>query len=551
VLVALELILSTHFDIILHFTHTKSMKILSIVLLAALPVTFTFASFNFDKFQKELIISSKSSEAFIKLNLKEVNAFKYLVRSILQEDYSPLFFETLEANGFKLKCLPSRENCHYLALRSDQSNKYYGTIVFNMKARRNLAIEVPHPKHDSGTLAQGFDFFKVLQARAIIIAGTHRKSNKQEIDCSIPDSRKNKYRISDAAHYPVSLFQIVHNYLDKEKTFFISLHGFSKKKKAPYDVIVSNGVRGHLNKTISNDLSAYIKKELPSKYIVVSCNEKSDNIKTLCGYTNIQGRYSNGSHSTCKQEAIVSSERFIHFEQSLKIRNGKNWKGEKIYFDIIKALKVLIPIKKIPQLPPAHKINNVPSYAQGKNLCGPTSVSNVLHYKGLNLNQYQLGRFFYSLPDDFNWNNYRYTYRGRISRMLNKDVRHTVSYEGPKNFNLLKKLLNENQPIIARIWWSPEKKVKHFSTVIGYDDFSRELIYQESVLPEEKTSTYDARSKWPPEPYERDGNPFPRLPSDPVITFGLVDQRMSYSLFKDLWIIEGSSPSVNYMIHIK
>jgi hypothetical protein len=201
-----------------------------------------------------------------------------------------------------------------------------GRALFAWRAvgARPLIIGVPHASYDLSTLAEGVAMFDQLDARALIAAGTHRCAHPSESGCdgttSVCGDDDAPHLVSDMAHSGDTVFQVAHELLSDlfETDQVLSVHGMSGD-----GVSVSNGTTDPTATDSSEAvLAAALAAALPGEYVTV-CNEHDGATldPRLCGTTNVQGRYVNGSAAPCTQEAPAASHRFWHLEQSLEIRN--------------------------------------------------------------------------------------------------------------------------------------------------------------------------------------------------------------------------------------
>lgn len=215
----------------------------------------------------------------------------------------------------------------------------WGLYVFDTATTNDLAIEVPHTVFDSNTEFQGIDAFRQTQARAFLMAGAHRRSNKQESPCTQPRSANedSRYPVSDVAHSVKTPFHAVHESLvtAKPNTVAVQLHGMTERDVCP-NAFLSTGTS-----TVTTN----------SKRLM-SCLEKSGvesglyDGKTTCpliAVSNAQGRFSNGERNDpCGTNAKTSPDpgSFIHIEQEPNIRKDKqSWQP------VIDALKCAFPVK--------------------------------------------------------------------------------------------------------------------------------------------------------------------------------------------------------------
>lgn len=186
-----------------------------------------------------------------------------------------------------------------------------------------LVVEAPHPFFEFNTLEEARAIFRRVNARGMLISGTHRCANSEASACdgetAVCGEQREAYRVSDMAHTTTSYFQAMHRALVRhdEESMAISLHGFSDD-----GVSLSDGT------TLPSDAAAPVAElgeaiagEFP-EIDVTYCNEIPGRTREirLCGTTNVQGRHLNRVAEACRDDANASSGRFIHLEQSLSVR---------------------------------------------------------------------------------------------------------------------------------------------------------------------------------------------------------------------------------------
>jgi hypothetical protein len=185
-------------------------------------------------------------------------------------------------------------------------------------------FEAPHTFYDIGTHTQALDLFLSLNARAVIISGTHRCASHENSRCDgqaqVCSGDELPFKASDMAHSVNSIFQIMHEYLAMryDDAWIFSMHGMSDD-----GVSVSDGTVHPLHKSeAAVRVSQAIAEIFPDEHIT-SCNEwEGAHVdRRLCGTSNVQGRFVNGSAHPCTEEAPDSSGRFIHLEQSRLVRS--------------------------------------------------------------------------------------------------------------------------------------------------------------------------------------------------------------------------------------
>lgn len=199
-----------------------------------------------------------------------------------------------------------------------------GRALIAMIASPNgkLILEAPHPKYDRRTMTQTMDFFDSLAAQAMIISGTHRCAASELSGCSGTTSTcgaSQGYTISDPAHNTRSIFHLAHEQFSQhyENTIVISIHGMSGD-----GVSISNGTKFPVaDDSLVARLSEELKFRMGEENTTTCNNYSTANVQErLCGTTNTQGRHLNGSVEPCSEAATSASERFLHLEQSIELR---------------------------------------------------------------------------------------------------------------------------------------------------------------------------------------------------------------------------------------
>lgn len=191
----------------------------------------------------------------------------------------------------------------------------WGSVVVNPTPRRNLAVEVPHPVFDLDTHREGADLFRQTGARVLLLAGTHRCSNREPSPC---DGRTDvcddgRYAISDMAHVATAPFQATHEVVtDRWPTLTaLSLHGNGNDDCET--VFLSSGVADDTPARLDT-----LARSLRDRGVEVGLPGSSS--CPLVGSTNVQGRYSNGASSPCTEAASTAEGTFVHVEQRRSFR---------------------------------------------------------------------------------------------------------------------------------------------------------------------------------------------------------------------------------------
>ena len=264
------------------------------------------------------------SNAYVQPSPADAEAFRMAITQLLggkiQEGRTKL-----NALNYDLFNLPDGAGQTYLVVKEKSAGfRGLGTYIINPRYQRNVALEVPHPFFDTGTPEEGAQLFTGLGARILLIAGTHRCADSAASSCTgktkaCSPGESQAFRVSDLGHSLPSFFQGAHEASDHAGMITISLHGNSSE--AP-DVEVSDGTNAPQH---ADALVIRFRNALAAQGVqVASCNWADDSPDglALCGTTNVQGRFSNGSPDACAREATKGSGTFLHLEQHLNIRKG-------------------------------------------------------------------------------------------------------------------------------------------------------------------------------------------------------------------------------------
>jgi len=239
--------------------------------------------------------------------------------------------------GFSGRFLKDKSGAEFVVL-SDTQNRGAGTYVLALNPSRNLVLEAPHADYDKGTLRQTAEQLVLLNARALLITGTHRCANAAATPCLTGTTRacNGALRVSDAAHYSQSYFMAAHQAARSmfPDSLALSVHGMEGGDGEV--AMISDGTN-----ELRSGPSVQLKELLIRAFGqggIFSCNAASDSgHAALCGTTNVQGRFDNLSAEACTQKAPSSTGRFLHLEQAPSLRDPANTRK------VAQALAELVP----------------------------------------------------------------------------------------------------------------------------------------------------------------------------------------------------------------
>lgn len=260
------------------------------------------------------------SEGYTPPSSATLSAFRSSMESLLAAQGEDALAAADEA-GYEL-CRGEGAEIDLARWRPVGSDGGQAHVVFRAAGARPLILGNPHSWLEYGTLDECVSMFDRIDARALIVTGTHRCANDAYTDCdgttSVCSASTDRYPESDMAHTVDSVFQVSHEVLADHFTedWVISVHGFYLG-----GISVSNGTS---NPSSAGQPVALLGAALMEAYPgddVTSCNDfpGADVDVRFCGTTNVQGRYVNGSPQPCTQAASTSVERFMHLEQTFGI----------------------------------------------------------------------------------------------------------------------------------------------------------------------------------------------------------------------------------------
>lgn len=239
--------------------------------------------------------------------------------------------------GYPYKLVSFRDASNgrsYLLLEESPRMYGWGIFVFDPASKNPLVLEIPHPLSDSGTELEGAEAFLQTGARALVISGVHRQTNRKLSPCTHA-TENSDYRESDPAHAVDTMFHQAHETLIGlyPATVAVQLHGMRERDVCP-DVFLSTGTG-----TVTANASRFLQC-LKDRGVEASLYDGTESCPLIAS-TNVQGRFSNGRWTDpCGSYAENSPEPglFIHAEQEPGIRNGpESWRP------VIEALKCAFP----------------------------------------------------------------------------------------------------------------------------------------------------------------------------------------------------------------
>ena len=249
----------------------------------------------------EVNMPHRDSEGYVIPTSRERADFAELVSMIMKNDI-PRALDLATKNNYRIDYYVDRGDQYamsYLLREQEPIQKGWGLYAIRFDSMSNIIIEAPHPIYDRRTPSVALDLYRVLDARALMVAGAHRNANED--------------KSADVAHAKESIFQSIHIALTEEmeatsgNVIILQIHGFHASKHKGYPQVVFGLGEKPLPQEIA--IAEKIKEALAKQGIRAGvCTGVESNLLELCAKTNVQG-------------AVTKKGTFIHIELEEDIRN--------------------------------------------------------------------------------------------------------------------------------------------------------------------------------------------------------------------------------------
>lgn len=282
-----------------------------------------------EKHLKAINYGSKADNVWVQPTVDQQHQFENAFSAFIAQDF-PLAQEYAEPLGYQVaQFFDTQTQSTYFLLQEkavlpSQDFKGGGTYVYN-PAGLNAILQAPHPKRDLFTGVQAAEAFLYTQSKLLMLSGTRRDSSHALSQCT-----NGSYHASDVAHQTDSYFNVVHKYMSDldDSSVFIQYHGFGTKtlKKLKNQCDTNNNLLLNLSEsvrynTVENEHSILhsLRRSVEQGGKIKACVYGNDT-RMMGGTWNVQARYTNGSANICSTSSSASSKRFIHLEQSYRVR---------------------------------------------------------------------------------------------------------------------------------------------------------------------------------------------------------------------------------------
>lgn len=233
--------------------------------------------------------------------------------------------------GYGTRPLAVGSACYWLLTPPGFPGAIEQTVLFYAaRWRRNLVIEAPHAQEDNHTDSEAALLFANLEAKALLISGSHRciqfvatsachpSAECSHVDPSTGLSPKVPPAESDPAHSVNNALYAMHLAFRGTDATVLQLHTNLHSDKNG-DAMISNGTHYEIPGTVAD---AFYQALRVPELVVSSCNDPilPPLPGAFCGEINTQSLASNGAADTCTGTASSrggpDAHRFIHLEQS-------------------------------------------------------------------------------------------------------------------------------------------------------------------------------------------------------------------------------------------
>lgn len=133
-------------------------------------------------------------------------------------------------------------------------------------------------------------------------------------------------------------------------------------------------------------------------------------------------------------------------------------------------------------IPASHMIDNVPLIVQERNECGPTTLSMIMRYHGIEEVALQV------LKSSLKWHSENGVSYQNMIRFPYQKYGLELAFAGEGSYRQLLKELSRNNPVLVRQWANPEeKKLKltgHWRIAVGYDQKKGKIYLNDPMFAE-------------------------------------------------------------------
>jgi hypothetical protein len=233
--------------------------------------------------------------------------------------------------GYLLGRYYDTASSRWFIIGEDGSGTGQAYFIINPEPRRDLIVEAPHvyntnAKLEGRTDTEGVHILRQTLGRALLINGADRCQGKDggcggtfsSDNVCPPSGDGDPYRESDVGHNTDNAFHVLHQKFNDvaARTRFVQLHGNDDTRLPRGGLSVSDGRTSPHAASLATLFVMNI-QTLPTGALTASVvNDCATEANILCGYRNVQGRYTNDATALCNGGAMLQGgTRFLHLEQ--------------------------------------------------------------------------------------------------------------------------------------------------------------------------------------------------------------------------------------------
>jgi hypothetical protein len=205
-------------------------------------------------------------------------------------------------------------------------------FIINPEPKRDLIVEAPHvydatkAKLEGRTDTEGVLILRRTLGRALLINGADRCQGPDggcggtfSSAAVCPNSNAgDPYRRSDVGHNTDNTFHILHQKFNdvSASTHFVQLHGNGDARLQSGGISVSDGRSTANDSSLATLFMTAIQGLATGALAASAVNDCATEANILCGYRNVQGRYTNDPEAWCNGVSMTQGgTRFLHLEQ--------------------------------------------------------------------------------------------------------------------------------------------------------------------------------------------------------------------------------------------
>jgi hypothetical protein len=205
-------------------------------------------------------------------------------------------------------------------------------FIINPEPKRDLIVEAPHVydatqgKLEGRTDTEGVHILRQTLGRALLINGADRCQGEKggcggtfSSDNVCPGAGEDApYREADVGHNTDNVFHVLHRKFNDvaASTRFVQLHGNNDTHLRRGGLSVSDGRTTTHALSLSTLFVTNIQTLAAGALAASAVNDCATEANILCGYRNVQGRYTNDATAACNGTKMPQGgTRFLHLEQ--------------------------------------------------------------------------------------------------------------------------------------------------------------------------------------------------------------------------------------------